>query len=163
MATGESFKSLAFAFRISASYIGRIQQSMLSALSKKLLPIFLPLLSPDKLTKSEEFRHKWNFPTCVRAIDGKHVIIFSPAFTGSLYFNYSFSLLSWLLSSMRTTSSHSLISGLTERKAIAEFSTKVILVNNMEVLICFPLLASCRDLTLFCPMFLWVMRYFGCM
>lgn len=89
MATDESFSSLAFAFRISSSYISRIVRKVLSVLRKKLPPIFLPPLTPDQLkTKSEEFGRKWHFPNCVGAIDGKHVRMFSPALSGSLYFNY---------------------------------------------------------------------------
>ena len=30
----------------------------------------------------------WNFPNCIGAIDGKHVPLFSPAGSGSLFYNY---------------------------------------------------------------------------
>ena len=45
---------------------------------------------------AEQFEQQWNFPHCVRAMDGKHVIIWPPPNTGSYYFNnyykHSFSI-----------------------------------------------------------------------
>ena len=35
-----------------------------------------------------EFEHKWNFPNVIGALDGKHVVMFAPAGSGSAFFNY---------------------------------------------------------------------------
>lgn len=35
-----------------------------------------------------KFWDKWNFPSCLGAIDGKNITIVSPAHSGSLFFNY---------------------------------------------------------------------------
>ena len=45
-----------------------------------------------KIAQSRE--NKWNSPHCLGAIDGKHIIMESPAKSGSLFYNYkkSFSI-----------------------------------------------------------------------
>lgn len=37
---------------------------------------------------AHQFYTKWNIPNCVGAIDGKHVSVFCPKNSGSLYYNY---------------------------------------------------------------------------
>lgn len=89
MATGESLRSLGFAFRISQSYITRIIQLVLKSLSSRLPGILLkPPSREDLIQIARDFWEKWNFPNCVGSIDGKHIRIFCPGKSGSLFFNY---------------------------------------------------------------------------
>ena len=37
---------------------------------------------------TENFMLKWQFPHCIGALDGKHVVVMSPENTGSRHFNY---------------------------------------------------------------------------
>ena len=38
--------------------------------------------------EADEFERKWNFPNCLGAIDGKHVMSQVPPRSGSTFFNY---------------------------------------------------------------------------
>lgn len=89
MATGESYHSLRFQYRISVSEISRIIKQTLAVLKEKLVPLFLPNISKEGLEeKSNEYYVKWNFPNCIGTIDGKHVRIRCPMKSSSLYYNY---------------------------------------------------------------------------
>lgn len=37
---------------------------------------------------AEEYERKWNFPHCLGALDGKHVVLQKPVHSGSEFMNY---------------------------------------------------------------------------
>lgn len=56
---------------------------------QELPPIFLPTPSKNDLQLiAQKFYEKWNFPNYIATIDGKHIHIFCPGKSGSLFFNY---------------------------------------------------------------------------
>ena len=90
LATGESFQSLHFQFRIALNAISYIVKGCCDALVEKLVPRFLKLPSSEKewLEISEKFEKRWNYPHALGAIDGKHITIKKPSNCGSYYYNY---------------------------------------------------------------------------
>lgn len=54
-----------------------------------------PTTPEEWLKVAQDFWNLWNFPNCLGALDGKHIIIRKPACSGSKYFNYkhSFSII----------------------------------------------------------------------
>lgn len=48
----------------------------------------MPENAEDWQKIAADFMQRWNYPNCVGAVDGKHIVIRSPANSGSLYFNY---------------------------------------------------------------------------
>lgn len=48
----------------------------------------MPSTTDQWLDISRKFEEQWNFPHCLGAIDGKHVILQAPIGSGSEYFNY---------------------------------------------------------------------------
>lgn len=89
MATGNSFRSLAFSFRLGERTVREIVYPTCEAICTILQPIVIPTPDEELWNTSEKgFREKWNFPNVVGAIDGKHVLIQAPPHTGSDFFCY---------------------------------------------------------------------------
>ena len=90
MATGESFHSLSFQFRISRKAVSYIIKGCCDAIVERMVPIYIPLpSSPDEWRKiAVKFEDRWNYPHALGAIDGKHVTIKKPDNCGSFYYNY---------------------------------------------------------------------------
>ena len=71
LATGESFRSLHFIFRISRPAISYIVTEVCEAVPKKLGPSYLkvPSSEQERLQIAKHFEEKWKFPNCLGAID----------------------------------------------------------------------------------------------
>jgi len=89
LATGNSFRSIGFSYRLGFSTVREIVQDVCQAIWKRLGPITMPQPT-EEMWKSIASRYKemWNFPNCIGAIDGKHINIQCPINAGSTYYNY---------------------------------------------------------------------------
>lgn len=90
LATGESYSSLQYQFRISVSAVALIVPEVCQAIYDALKEEYLHF--PDKeeewLAIADSFEEKWQLPHCVGAADGKHVRILHPQNSGSVFYNY---------------------------------------------------------------------------
>ena len=90
LASGESFRSLEYQFRISKKAISYIVQEVCSAIIKALgNDIFkTPKTTEEWMEIAKKFHLRWNFPHGLGAVDGKHIVIQQPNKSGSHYRNY---------------------------------------------------------------------------
>ncbi|KAJ4451836.1 hypothetical protein ANN_03314, partial [Periplaneta americana] len=89
LATGMSFRSLAFAFRMGKTTVASIVKDTTQAIWDLLKEECLPF--PDERmwrSIADNLHLKTNFPNCIGSIDGKHIRIKCPNDSGSDYFNY---------------------------------------------------------------------------
>uniref|UniRef100_UPI001478F110 protein ALP1-like n=1 Tax=Osmia lignaria TaxID=473952 RepID=UPI001478F110 len=96
LATGDSYQTIAFSYRLGHSTVRSICLDVCNAINEILLAEYIPTPCKEKwLEIANEMWTMWNFPNCLGALDGKHVTIQAPANSGSLYFNYkkSFSII----------------------------------------------------------------------
>ena len=86
LATGNSYKSLAFSYGVAPSTVGKIVQEVCNTIWNKLVSTYmrLPQSSSDWKCIADGFEQLWNFPHCVGVLDGKHVNIKAPDLSGSL-------------------------------------------------------------------------------
>ena len=91
LATGDAQQIIGMSYRISPTTVGRILKETCNVLWK-VLSLKGYIEAPTSVDKwktiSRKFELLWNFPNCLGAIDGKHIVMQAPARSGSEYFNY---------------------------------------------------------------------------
>ena len=82
-------QTVSFSYRVGHSTVSGIIDNTCDALWSVLLHDYMRPTSADEWRRlSEGFENTWNFPHCVGAIDGKHVVMQAPSHSGSTFFNY---------------------------------------------------------------------------
>lgn len=91
LCSGDSNVTIACSYRVGIATVGKIVKETCVAIWEKLLEnnyIKAPNTVEEWLKVANRFESDWNFPNCVGAIDGKHILIQAPPRSGSSYFNY---------------------------------------------------------------------------
>nr|XP_022903097.1 protein ALP1-like [Onthophagus taurus] len=90
LATGESYRSLMYSFRVSESTISLFVPKVCRAIYDTLREDYLkvPTVTADWLNIAQDFENRWNIPNTIGALDGKHIVFNAPKSAGSVYFNY---------------------------------------------------------------------------
>jgi len=71
MATGESYRSLGFQFRIHHNWIGVAVRQTLNAICERLQKVAIPEPNEQTLKQTADgYYRRWNFPHCCGSIDG---------------------------------------------------------------------------------------------
>ncbi|XP_033098204.1 uncharacterized protein LOC117102112 [Anneissia japonica] len=88
LATGDSYKTISFSYRVGKSTIVGIVPEVCEAIWR-LQPQYMPIPGEkDWIEIAAEFQKRWQFPNCIDALDRKHVVIQAPPNSGSTFYNY---------------------------------------------------------------------------
>ena len=90
LATGESYKSLMYSFRVAnntiCNFLPKVCEAIIAEYAEEV--ITCPVKAEDWQKIADDFASRWNLPNCIGAIDGKHVSIKCPPRGGSVFYNY---------------------------------------------------------------------------
>lgn len=90
LATGDSFKTLGFQFRVAPNtiscFVPQVCRAIVAAYGDTELK--MPNNAEEWKKVGYGFHKRWNFPHALGALDGKHIRVRNPPRSGSRYFNY---------------------------------------------------------------------------
>ena len=88
LASGDSMNGLATRFRLGNSTVQDIIKNTCGTIWEELAPTELKPTAEDWQRIESRFAQRWNFPNCVGALDGKHIVIQVHNNSGSMFYNY---------------------------------------------------------------------------
>ena len=85
LVTGDSMQTISFSYRLGHSTVCNVIDGTCDAIWEALSPEYLctPKNCEDWRRISNGFETAWNFPHCLGAIHGKHVMMQAPSNSGS--------------------------------------------------------------------------------
>ena len=90
LATGDSYKSLQYSFRVASntisSFVPVVCNSIIDVYKDEVLKC--PKTPDEWKQVADGFASRWNYHNCLGALDGKHVGMRKPPHGGSFYYNY---------------------------------------------------------------------------
>ena len=89
MAQGDSLRMIAKDYRWGHSTMGEMIVPVCKAIWENLQPLVLPEPTEEMWRyQAEGFAQRWDFPNCLGAIDGKHIRMYAPPNSGTMFYNY---------------------------------------------------------------------------
>lgn len=90
LATGDSYKTLMYGFRVPSNTISLIVREVCEAIIAEYAEEVVPCPRTPEQWKAvaQVFTDRWQYPHCLGAMDGKHIPIRCPKQSGSIYYNY---------------------------------------------------------------------------
>ena len=91
LVTGDSKSTISSSYRVGAATVGKIINETCGAIWTRLLEegyMKCPTTYTEWKKIAVRFEKNWQFPNCVGAIDGKHIVMQAPNRAGSMFFNY---------------------------------------------------------------------------
>ncbi|XP_035220975.1 protein ANTAGONIST OF LIKE HETEROCHROMATIN PROTEIN 1-like [Stegodyphus dumicola] len=95
LASGDSMTNISYLFRVGKPTVSKIVRQVCDAIWVNLSPVVLKPPTTEKWRKiATIINNEWEFPNCIGAVDGKHIVMQAPNSSGSAFFNYkgSFSI-----------------------------------------------------------------------
>ena len=101
LSTGDSYTTLAGRFKVGITTVHRCIKKTCKPIWDILYGSYMkPPTKQDWISIEQSFYKQWNFPNCVGAVDGKHIVIQTPHNSGSQFYNYkgtfSLVLMAWV-------------------------------------------------------------------
>lgn len=89
LSTGDSFTTIASSFRLGVSTVATLVKDTCDVIWEQMRGTYMPVPTEELWRNTaRRFHEKWNYPNCIGALDGKHVVIQAPANSGSRFYNY---------------------------------------------------------------------------